>query len=279
MTTIFLRDDDAGSLTPELLQFVEVFEHARLPVSYQVIPAKLTDECAAFLRGRRAAHPALFEFGQHGLTHRVAIGGVMHNHEFGPETGYAEQARIIGEGRAMLDGKLGDAWDGALFTPPQHKFDRNTLRALAANGFTILSASAYVTPKHRIAYAIGRTLGRTTIRGGGVSWHGRTRPEAPLIELSIGVVVDAGEPLERDIDKVMAEIAAARRVTPWVGLMFHHQAWPGPGKRAWLELLAQRLKALDGVRFATIGDAARESRAAVQDAVRIPAKSASSSSV
>ncbi len=260
MTTIFLRDDDVGALTPELAQFAEVFEQAGLPVSYQIIPAKLTGECAAFLRERRAAHPMLFEFGQHGLTHQVTIGGIEHNHEFGPETAYVEQARLIGEGRAILDARLGEAWDGALFTPPQHKFDRNTLRALAANGFTTMSASAYVTRKHRIAYALGRAFGRTTLRGSGVTRHGGVRPEAPLAEVSIAVAVDEGRPVDRQLDGVMAEIAAARRVTPWVGLMFHHQAWPGDGKRRWLEGLAARLNTLGDIRFATIGAVAREVR-------------------
>ena len=79
---------------------------------------------------------------------------------------------MLGEGRAILDAELGEAWDGTLFTPPQHKFDRNRLRALAASGFTALSASVYFTRKHRVAYAVRRALGLTTLRGGGVTRHG-----------------------------------------------------------------------------------------------------------
>jgi hypothetical protein len=257
-TTIFLRDDDAGGLTPELTQFAAVFEAASLPVSYQIIPDKLTDECAAWIKARKAAAPALYEFGQHGMTHHTMVGGVLKNHEFGPERGYDEQRDLIEQGRAILDAKVSGAWNRDLFTPPQHKFTRDTLRALAASGYKLLSGASYTDPVRRAAYVIGRLLGRTTIKGGGVSWHGRTRPEAPLTELSIGVAVDEGSPLDRDLDAVMADVARARRQTPWVGLMFHHQAWPGESKRMWLEALAARLKALDGVRFATLGEIARE---------------------
>lgn len=255
-TTIFLRDDDAGALTPELIQFAAVFEQAGLPVSYQIIPDKLTDECADWIKLKRAAAPALYEFGQHGMTHHTMVGGVLRNHEFGPERDYDEQRALIEQGRAILDAKVGDAWNRGLFTPPQHKFTRDTLRALSSAGYKVISGASYTDPIRRIAYVIGRLLGRTTIKGGGVSWHGRSRPEAPLLELSIGVAVDEGSAIDRDLDAVMADVARARKQTPWVGLMFHHQAWPGDAKRAWLEALASRLKALDGVRFATLGEIA-----------------------
>ncbi|HTI30522.1 MAG TPA: DUF2334 domain-containing protein, partial [Sphingomonas sp.] len=261
-TTLFLRDDDAGALTPELVQFAAVFESAGLPVSYQIIPDKLTDECAAWIRARKAAAPDLYEFGQHGMTHHTMVDGVLKNHEFGPERDYRDQLALIEQGRDILDAKVGDAWERTLFTPPQHKFTRDTLRALAASGYAVLSGASYTDPIRRAAYVIGRLLGLTTLKGGGVSWHGRTRPEAPLTEISIGVAVDEGSPLERDLDAVMADIARARTQTPWVGLMFHHQAWPGEAKRAWLEALAARLKTLDGVRFSAIAPIARAIEAA-----------------
>jgi hypothetical protein len=257
-TTIFLRDDDAGALTPELTQFAAVFEGAGLPVSYQIIPDKLTDECAGWVKAKKAAAPDLYEFGQHGMTHHTMVGGVLKNHEFGPERDYDEQRALIEQGRAILDAKVGGAWNRELFTPPQHKFTRDTLRALAASGYRVLSGASYTDPVRRAAYVIGRLLGRTTIRGGGVTWHGRTRPEAPLTELSIAVAVDEGVSLDRDLDAVMADIARARRQTPWVGLMFHHQAWKGEAKRQWLESLAARLNGLEGARFATLGATAAE---------------------
>ncbi len=256
MTVVFLRDDDAGALTPELRQFAAVFEGAGLPVSYQVIPAKLTDECAEWFKARKAAAPDLYEIGQHGMTHHVTVGDVIRNHEFGPERDYVEQLSLISEGRAILDAKLGDAWNHRLFTPPQHKFNRDTLRALAASGFSVISGASYTDPIRRAAYVVGRALGRTTIRGGGVSWHGKTRPEAPLTEMSISVAVDEGSPLDRDLDAVMTDIARARRQTIYVGLMFHHQAWSGDDKRDWLTELARRLKRLEGVDFASLGSAA-----------------------
>ena len=56
-TRIFLRDDDVGAWTPALALFVACFRDAGLPVSYQVIPAQLTDEAAEHLRAFHTARP------------------------------------------------------------------------------------------------------------------------------------------------------------------------------------------------------------------------------
>lgn len=251
--TLFLRDDDVGPRDAALERFVGIFLSRGLPVSYQIIPARLTPEAAAWLAGLAAQNPGLLEFGQHGHTHEMMVRGRREWYEFGPERDRAQQQAVIAEGRARLRALLGPLWDGRLFTPPRHRYDLNTLVALADEGFTILSASSYPGRVHRLAYGLGAALGRTTLGRGGVSHHGRARPEAPLLELSIAVAVDHGGPVERRVADVLAEIGRARRVTPFVGLMFHHQAWARPGGAAFLEALADRLATLPATRVATIG--------------------------
>lgn len=251
--TLFLRDDDVGPRDAAIERFVGIFLARGLPVSYQIIPARLTAESADWLAGLAWAHPGLIEFGQHGHTHEMMVKGKREWYEFGPERDRAAQQAVIAEGRARLQALLGDAWTGRLFTPPRHRFDRNTLAALADEGFSILSASSYPGLVHRLAYGLGSALGRTNLGRGGVSHHGRVRPEAPILELSISVAVDHGAPVERRVEDVLADIGRARRVSPIVGLMFHHQAWARPGGVAFLESLADRLAALPATRVATLG--------------------------
>jgi predicted deacetylase len=255
-TTLFLRDDDIGAPTDALIAFHEAFAERHLPVSYQVIPAQLTDDCAAWLREVKATTPDLIEVGQHGHTHEMVVAGKTEYYEFGPERNLETQLSVIEAGRAVLEAKLGDVFNARLFTPPRHRFNRDTLTALGRAGFGILSSSSYPKPLHQLAYRAGRTLGLTNIGRGGVSWHGQMRPEAPLLEMSISVAVDDGSPRERQVDDVLAAIAAARKLTPWVGLMFHHQAWPPGAGGDFINRLGDALAALPNVQFATLGQIA-----------------------
>ena len=94
-TQFFIRDDDVGALTPELVAFMDLFARQRLPVSYQIIPDLLTKACAESLVERKRGAPGLFEFSQHGLTHQMIVGGESVNYEFGPERSYDEQLSLI----------------------------------------------------------------------------------------------------------------------------------------------------------------------------------------
>jgi hypothetical protein len=248
-TQIFLRDDDVGGWTPALAQFVACFREAGLPVSYQAIPALLTDEAADHLRAFHAAQPELCDFGQHGLAHEMTVAGKRLTWEFGRERDYATQREVIAAGKAIMQAKLGSAFSGTVFTPPRHRFDGNTVRALHAEGFTVLSAAAYADPLRRMVYRIGRTAGLGSLGNRGITYHPGDRPEAPLRELSIAVAVDDGARVQRKVEDVLAEIAQARRHSDIVGLMFHHQAWDGDAGAHFLRDLAKALQTLPDCEF------------------------------
>jgi hypothetical protein len=243
---LFVRDDDVGALTEPLRRFVEAFLARRIPVSYQIIPAKLTDECAAWLTGLWRAHPDLIEFGQHGLTHEMTVRGKHSWREFGPEKSLAEQTEIVAEGAARLRAALGEA-PVRLFTPPQHKYDGNTVRAVAAAGYGVLSGASYASPQHRIAYAAGRALGLSSIRHHGISYHGRRRPEAAVTELSIAVAVDDGGRVTTPAAALAGAIAKAAAKSDKVGLMFHHQVYASRPEE--LDAIADALAAVGAERF------------------------------
>jgi len=182
----------------------------------------------------------------------MMVGNKQVFYEFGPERGYGEQHAAITSGLAILKERFGEAEPIRVFTPPRHRYDRNTLRALSAAGFTVLSASSYPGVAYRAAYAAGRLLGLTNIGRPGVSHHGRMRSESGLFELSVAVAVDHGSAPTKSVNSIIRSIDVARRHTRDVGLMFHHESYADVGARDFLENLADRLLRLPNVTFHTI---------------------------
>jgi hypothetical protein len=253
LSRIFVRDDDVGDLTPEFRRFFQLFYDRQIPVSYQIIPERFTQACADFLLAARKARPELVEFGQHGLRHEMMVRGKLEYYEFGPERSFAQQSRDIAEGRSLLRQRLGDT-PAPVFTPPRHRYDRNTLKALAQQGFSIFSASSYLKPHHRLAYGVGRALGLSSVGARGVPYHGRVRPDCGLFELSIAVAADDGGTPSGTARSILADVAQASAREPTVGLMFHHQAYRDNAREAELRELADGLAAIPGISFHTMSD-------------------------
>lgn len=250
-TRYFIRNDDVGARTPELISFVEAFLTAQLPVSYQVIPKKLTPDCARWLRNLQALHPHLIEFGQHGLRHEMIVRGKRVWREFGPERCYGAQRADIVCGKAMLEDQLGAI---SLFTPPQHKYDRNTLLALERSGFRQFSAATYPTLPYRTAYALGRTLRRSSFGQHGISRHGGVRDDARLFELSISIAIDNGGVIKIQPSNLRAHADQAAEHTDMVGFMLHHHVYEGAAERL-LRLIAV-MRDLGLHRFKSMNDLA-----------------------
>lgn len=253
-TRIFFRDDDVGELNPALCSFTRTFVERGLPVSYQIIPEGLTEECASHMRDLRDASPDLVEFGQHGLRHQMMVRGKLEYYEFGPERTYEQQLADIREGAEILRRRMGDDSALKVFTPPRHRYDRNTLRALKASGFQVLSASSYTTAAHRIAYGAGRALGLSNLGRPGVSYHGAVRPDCGLYELSIAVGVDSGSVVLGPVESILDRVAQARTHVRDLGLMFHHYAYGGEEGTRYLNTLLDRLTELPDVSFHRILD-------------------------
>lgn len=253
-TRIFFRDDDVSELNPALLSFTRAFAGRSLPVSYQIIPEGLTEECAGYMRDLRDASPELVEFGQHGLRHQMMVRGKLEYYEFGPERTYEQQLADIREGSEILRRRMGDDYALRVFTPPRHRYDRNTLRALKASGFEVLSASSYTTTAHRLAYGAGRALGLSNLGRPGVSYHGAVRPDCGLYELSIAVGVDSGSVVLGPVESVVQQVTQARGHVRDLGLMFHHNAYGGEEGASYLNALLDRLTDLPDVSFHRILD-------------------------
>jgi hypothetical protein len=249
----FIRDDDVGELTGALKGFASVFAERRLPVSYQIIPARLTADCACFLLAMEREHQGLIEFGQHGLTHQMMLRGKRLKREFGPERSLADQTADIIEGAKILNERLGSDRPIEVFTPPQHKFDRSTVRAAHAAGHKIFSSACYPTLHHRLAYAGGRKLGLSSILHHGISYHRGRRPEADILEVSIALAVDDGRRRRLRPRDIPRALAAASRHTDTVGLMFHHALYDTAEAHAELVAIAEVLASWGPERFGRLG--------------------------
>lgn len=254
MVEYFVRDDDVGELTDELRAFVQVFLSRKIPVSYQIIPARFTEDCATFMRQAATAYPELIEFGQHGLHHAMSWRGKELKREFGPERSLIQQEDDIKAGLALLSARLGDEHNVTLFTPPQHKFDRNTVLAAANCGHSIFSAANYPTPHHQLAYAVGRWMRLSSVAHHGISYHAARRPEAELREISISIAVDNGRGITCDAAHLARAIRRAKAVSGAVGLMFHHAVYAGPSANESLIAIANTLEKLPRRAFRKIGD-------------------------
>ena len=248
----FVRDDDVGELTPELRFFVNAFLDRQIPVSYQIIPARLTQACADFLLQVEVDHPDLIEFGQHGLHHAMTVKGKNLKREFGPERDLLDQTAAIAEGLAVLKSKMGLDHPFEVFTPPQHKYDRSTPKAAAAAGHKVFSAASYPSLLHQVAYGLGRALGFSSVLHHGISHHGGRRPEAAIRDLSIAVDVDDGRGVRWPADRLGEGLAKAIQRSDVVGLMFHHAVYERQEGQAQLSAIADVLAGLGSGHFSKI---------------------------
>lgn len=251
----FVRDDDVGPLTDELKAFAEAFMSREIPVSYQVIPARLTDECADYLLALERDRPDLIEFGQHGLHHQMTLRGRTLKREFGPERTFEQQSADISRGLEMLYERLGRARRIEIFTPPQHKFDRSTVRAAAGVGHGVFSVAAYATARHQAAYRIGRRLALGSVLHHGISFHLGERPEARIREVSISVAADNGRFVTTPSSALPAAVAAAGRWSDVVGVMYHHAIYRGREGRDAVDAAAAFFSSLLKGRMVKLGEA------------------------
>ncbi len=253
-TLVFFRGDDVGEMTEPLKGVLSTLISAKVPCHYQVVPRYLDAGSAETLRKIQSEHPDLVFLHQHGLDHFQLIDGERVNSEFGGGRPFEEQLEVIREGRDALQRDLGESFSPDMFTPPCHKYDEQTLRALGDLGFSILSAGIRTDLPSLAYYTIGRLFGRVSFLGKRVSYNLRQTPDARLSEISCSIDVhedcDAeGRRMDKTVDTLWDEFQSLRRRLPAVGIMLHHQACDTPEKQTALKLLVDRLHSDSTVRI------------------------------
>ncbi|MDB5104996.1 MAG: hypothetical protein JWP91_2685 [Fibrobacteres bacterium] len=147
--TFGLRYDDCSASSPEGLERSILAACARtgVPCTFGVVPAigagdnHLPDSAGNLPLPRsrmdlliEARDAGVLEIALHGYAHRAARKGARSEFAGVPA---AIQARLIARGKAELEAFAGPL---ATFIPPWNAYDANTLAALSADGFTVLSA-------------------------------------------------------------------------------------------------------------------------------------------
>lgn len=265
MTVVFFRDDDVGERDTPLENVVELLLEESIPCSYQVVPRFLTGAGATYMKKAQTERPGLVILNQHGLVHEQEINGKLRYSEFDGCRPYAEQRKAIESGRLILGEKLGESFDGSVFTPPCHKYDANTLRALTAAGITTLSAGVKVGAMSTAYYAVGSALGRVSLLGKRVSYHGDLTPGGGLAEVSVCIDVDEdvdrqGEKIEKSYDDLVREFERCRSSLSTVGVMLHHGKCEGRRVDT-LRAFVKMLKADPTVELRTLNQIAADARA------------------
>lgn len=253
-TTVFFRDDDVGGLSPALRDVVEVLIEERVPCNYQVVPMYLNAEAAAYMKKQRREHPDLVVLNQHGFRHEDTRNGALTYEEFGGHRPYDDQLHAIAEGRRMLVEMLDTDFSGDVFTPPCHKYDENTLDALYALGFRVVSAGVLPGLSKRAYYGVGRALGRVSFLGKRVSYHGGRTP-SKITELSGAVDVDpdinpGGQ--AKSFETLRAETEAAVKSHAIVGVMLHHETYTSREKVETLRRYARWIRAQPALELKTM---------------------------
>lgn len=262
-TLVFFRDDDVGELSDPLRYVMETLFEASIPCHYQVVPDYLDSKAADHLRSLKSERSELLFLNQHGLHHCQEIDGERVATEFAGGRPFESQLRDIEQGRDMLQAALGESFSPDVFTPPCHKYDASTLRALGDLGFSTLSAGVRADWPSRVYYGVGRSLGRIDLLGRRVSYHLRRTPDPRLCEVSVSIDVhedvdSSGKRMDKSADTLWGEFESLRNRLSAVGVMLHHQTCDTPAKREALREFVARLRADPGIRIVSLGDLARQ---------------------
>jgi hypothetical protein len=137
---LFIRNDDVWTLDQSFRAFFDLMLGQKIPVVYGVIPAKLQEDAARFLRRAKEKDPELLDIVQHGYAHvNHAPAGDHHKYEFGETRTYAEQYEDIAKGMQIMRHAFGESLTPG-FIPPYHSDDASTIDAIEALGIPLYSS-------------------------------------------------------------------------------------------------------------------------------------------
>ncbi|OGS07511.1 MAG: hypothetical protein A2270_09605 [Elusimicrobia bacterium RIFOXYA12_FULL_51_18] len=139
---VFLRDDDVTRTDARFLKTFNFLLQAKVPAVYAVIPARIEPGFAASMKNRAGAGK-LFEFVQHGLSHRDHSGNRFTKQEFGPSRSLKLQRDDMRKGALLMKKNFGRGAVPA-FVPPFHIYNTDTIKAAREAGLKIFTASKMI---------------------------------------------------------------------------------------------------------------------------------------
>lgn len=200
---LWLRDDDAVSVTPALVRLTERCAEHDVPYLIAVIPSQADTDLANYL-----SQQPLAEIAAHGWTHRNH-GGLGCKAEFPEQRSRVEIVRDLRRARDRMEALFGS---GALpiYVPPWNRMAAEVANLLPVAGFETLS----VIGRNRIAGLYGE-LGQINVHLDIIDWRGSR----------------GGRDHKELVDELAAHLAWAREndQSP-IGILTHHLVHD---ERAW----------------------------------------------
>jgi len=141
----FFRADDIYELSLKLKNLIAIFIGSNIPLDLSIIPGKISNEAVEYLLEVKGQYPNLIHFHQHGYNH-TNHSNSSKSYEFGGNRGYMQQFNDIKMGQSLMI-KYFKKFDN-IFTPPNHNYDLNTLRALDKLDFDYFSSDSYLDDNH-----------------------------------------------------------------------------------------------------------------------------------
>ena len=221
---LWLRDDDAVTVTPALRRLTELCDRHGLPILLAVIPEQADRELAAWV----ADHPILKPT-QHGIRHANHAPAGERARELRGLRSLEETIEGLAFGRAKLSTLFG-ARAADILVPPWNRIDPDVLPFLPAIGFTGLSTCGEPGPVPAGLAALPCTL--------------------DIIDWRNGQVCRPHDKLALRLAALLAEHGREERP---IGLLTHHLVHEEP---AWLFLsdLLEQISDHPGLRFTAAED-------------------------
>lgn len=182
---LFIRNDDVWVLDKSFQEFFDLMLSQKVPVVYGIIPAKLKEDTALFLRRSKEKAPKLLDIVQHGYAHRNYAAPQEQPYEFGLARTYTQQFEDILQGMQIMR-----HWFGELvtpgFIPPYHADDANTIDAIEALNIPLYSSRLKVPRQTKKFIDLPAQIWANKADAQGVpvplDFHGLSRDLASVLE-------------------------------------------------------------------------------------------------
>jgi len=193
------RDDDAAAATPALDRLLALHRSSGVPLALAIIPAQAEVALATRLR----SEPEIAAL-QHGYAHRNHAVAPEKKSEFPKQRSLDERLEDMRAGQARLGSLFDPAQLLPVFVPPWNRLAPDCLPAMAALGYTAVSAF-----QARDGYWAAPGLARLNTHIDPIDWHG----------------ADNAGATERSLAAACAHLRAMRageQALQPLGLLTHH---------------------------------------------------------
>lgn len=208
---LFIRNDDVWTLDRSFREFFDFMLGQKIPVIYGVIPARLQEDAAVFLRRAKERNPKLLDIVQHGFAHCNHAPEGEHKYEFGPGRTYMQQFDDIVQGMRIMNRWFGEFMTPG-FIPPYHADDHKTIKTIEQLNIPIYSSKLKVPLRKKRFIEVPAQI-----------WANR--------------IDDLGVPSPMEFHNLSRDLATVMDSRLMTGIVFRHQMMVNPGDHDVLKAL------------------------------------------